>query len=77
MGIRSKLDCLYKTCHNAVEIEPKGVPLRAKVSNVLSRCHTKRRIGVHDCAHPSFGMTLTFEKKKSKKKKKKKWKKNI
>ncbi len=36
--------------------------LRKKVPNVLlSRCHTKRRICVHGCAHPSFGLTPTFK----------------
>ncbi len=29
-------------------------------SKVLSRRHTKRRIGAHGRAHPSFGVTLTF-----------------
>ena len=31
--------------------------LREKVPNVLSHCHTKRRMPVH----PSFGMTPTFQ----------------
>ena len=31
-----------------------------KVPNGLSRCHTKRRMGVCGRPHPSFGMTLTF-----------------
>ena len=30
----------------------------------MSRCRTKRRMGAHGCVHPSFGMTLTFQKKK-------------
>ena len=33
---------------------------RKKVPNGLSRWHTKRRIGVHGRARPSFGMTPTF-----------------
>ncbi len=37
---------------------------RKKVPNVLSRCHTKRTIGACGRAHPSFGMTPTFQKKK-------------
>ncbi len=32
---------------------------REKVPNVLSRCHTKRKIGVRGRAHPSFRMTPT------------------
>ena len=34
--------------------------LREKVSNALSRCHTKRRAGACGHARPSFGMTPTF-----------------
>ena len=34
--------------------------LREKVSNGLSRCHTKRRTGALGRARPSFGMTPTF-----------------
>ena len=30
-----------------------------KVPNVLSRCHTKRRMGARGRAHPSYGMTTT------------------
>ncbi len=41
-----------------------------KVPNVLSRCHTKRRTSARRRAHPSFGMTPTFQKKKKKKQKK-------
>ena len=37
-----------------------GAQLREKVPNVLNRCHTKGRTGVHDLARPSFGMKLTF-----------------
>ncbi len=37
------------------------------VPNGLSQCHTKRRMGTHGCAHPSFGMTPTFHNKKIKK----------
>ena len=29
--------------------------------NGLSRWHTKRRMGAHGRAHPSFGMTPTFQ----------------
>ncbi len=36
-----------------------------KVPNVLSPCHTKRRMGVRGRAHRSFGMTPTFQKKKN------------
>ena len=32
-----------------------------KVPNLLSRCHTKRRLGGHGRARPSFGMTPTFQ----------------
>ncbi len=32
-----------------------------KVPNVLSRCHTKRRMCVCGSAHPSFGMTPTWK----------------
>ncbi len=39
-----------------------------KVSNGLSRCHTKRRMDAHGRVHPTFGMTPTFQKKKKKKK---------
>ncbi len=42
-----------------------------KVPNVLSRCHTKRRVGVLGRACPSFGMSPTFPKKRRKKKFKK------
>ena len=35
--------------------------LRQKVPNGLSRCHTKRRMGVRGHTHPSFGMTLTLQ----------------
>ena len=35
--------------------------LREKVLNVLSRCHTKRRTGTRGRAHPSFGITPTFQ----------------
>ncbi len=38
-----------------------------KVPNGLSRCHTKKRMGVRGCAHPSVSMSPTFQKKKSKK----------
>ncbi len=50
-----------------------------KVPNVLSRCHTKIRMGARGRAHPSFGMTTTFQKRKEKKKnfKKKKKKKLV
>ncbi len=34
--------------------------LRKMVSNVLSCCHTERRMGMWGRAHPSFGMTPTF-----------------
>ena len=37
-----------------------------KVPNILSRCHTKRRTGAIGRTIPSFGMTLTFQKKKLK-----------
>ncbi len=40
--------------------------LPKKVPNVLSRCHTKRRMGAQGRARPSFGMTPTFLKKKKK-----------
>ncbi len=36
------------------------VVLCKKVPNVLSRCHTKRKTGLHGRTHPSFGMTPTF-----------------
>ena len=39
--------------------------LYKKVRNVLSHCHTNRRMGVHGHAHPCFDMTPTFQKKKS------------
>ena len=29
-------------------------------ANRLSHCHSKRWMGVHGCAHSSFGMTPTF-----------------
>ena len=38
----------------------------ASRENVLSRCHTKRRTGVHGRTRPSFGMAPTFQKKKNK-----------
>ena len=41
--------------------------LRENVPNVLSRCHTKRKMGARGRARPSFGMTLTFHKKKKSK----------
>ncbi len=34
---------------------------RKNVPNVLSRCHTKRRMGTCGLAHPSFGMTQTYQ----------------
>ena len=40
-----------------------GTLLHEKVPNGPSRCHTKRRMGARGCAHPSFGMTPTFQKK--------------
>ncbi len=48
-------------------ITQRGIPIWAvshkKFPNVLSH-HTKRRMGVRGRAHPSFGMTPTFQKKK-------------
>ena len=44
-------------------------PTCEKVPNVLSRYHSKRRLGVRGRAHPSFDMTPTFRKKEKKKKK--------
>ena len=38
-------------------------PLRKMVPNVLCRCHTKSRLGACGCAHPSFGMKPTLQKK--------------
>ena len=39
-----------------------------KVPNVLSQCRTKRRMGTHGRAHPSFGITPTPPPKKKSKK---------
>ena len=40
--------------------------LHEQVPNVLSHCHTKRMTGARGRVHPSFGMTLTFQKEKKK-----------
>ncbi len=46
--------------HSEIKV---GAP-HEKVPYGLSRCHTKRRMALHGRTHPSFGMTLTFPKKK-------------
>ncbi len=56
--------------HMLVKVRKSGagtrVVSREKVPNVLSRWHTKRKIGARGSAHPSFGMTPDFSKKKKK-----------
>ncbi len=45
------------------------VALREKAPNVLSHCHTKRRMDAHGHVHFSFGMTPTSPKEKNQQKK--------
>ncbi len=53
--------------YNLAQREHLHVVSCEKVPNSLSRCHTKRRMGVQARAHPSFGMTPTFPKKRKSK----------
>ncbi len=45
--------------------------VREKDPNVLSRCHTKKRMGARGHTWPPFGMSPTVQKRKKKKKRKK------
>ena len=45
--LESGTDKLYEVCHEKTDL-------------CLCRCHTKRRMGTHGRADPSFGMTPTF-----------------